>query len=196
MVHWDLKNWKKHIKLWIILVPELSLSVCRMPLHNECTALWENVTSGINFTNPGGWVATTLLLQTVTICQICGQMSKLAHKLITITSIASSPQTSPPFIMATGDAERAYDKVKWSFLITSRKHFGFSAEFSPIGWTNLATASVITNGVTFQPFRLKEARQGWKEGKAQHAHFLPRSHFVNPSQNLKPIQHKISLYRV
>lgn len=41
-------------------------------------------------------------------------------------------------------------------------------------------------------FDSKEARQGWKEGKD--AHFSPLSHFVNPSQNLKPIQHKISLY--
>lgn len=75
----------------------------------------------------------------------------------------STSPNNPPFIIASLDAEKAFDRVDWSFLFTSLNHFGFRPYFT--NWIKTLysspTAHVITNGLISKPFQLQRGtRQG------------------------------------
>lgn len=154
-VHWDLKNGKKKPTLSLSF---LSLFAGSLFIMNAlpCEKM-SGKTSGINFTNPRRWVTTTLLLQTVTICQNCGQMSKLAHKLFTIIIIAPK---QPTIHYSNHRCWKGLWQGEAVLSLHSPQTLWIFCQVSPIGSTNLATASVMTNGVTSQPFWLQrdEAR--------------------------------------
>lgn len=66
-------------------------------------------------------------------------------------------------IVTSLDAEKAFDKVNWTFLFTTLEKFGFGESF--IHWIrtlyNSSMAAVTTNGITSQPFSLQRGtRQG------------------------------------
>ena len=74
-----------------------------------------------------------------------------------------SSQQHTPSIIVTLDAEKAFDKVNWSFLISTMQKFCFGELF--INWVKILyiapSATVITNGLTSQPFTLhRGTRQG------------------------------------
>lgn len=114
--------------------------------------------------------------------------------------------TSPnktPFIIATLDAEKAFDWVDRSFLFTSLNHFGFQSYFT--NWIktlyNSPTASVITNGIISKPFQLlRGTRQGCPLSPLLFALFIePMAASIRQSNHITGIQskshhHKISLY--
>ncbi len=114
----------------------------------------------------------------------------------------TSPK-KPPFINATLDAEKTFDRVDWSFLFISLNHFGFQSYFT--NWIktlyNSPTASVITNGIISRPFQLlRGTRQGCPLSPLLFALFIePLAASIRQSNHITGIQskshhHKISLY--
>ena len=74
----------------------------------------------------------------------------------------SQDYTSPVAAISL-DAEKAFDRVEWQFLLSALESFGFGQRF--IDWVSLIythpTASVLTNGVISSPFELgRGTRQG------------------------------------
>ncbi|CAJ1048216.1 LINE-1 retrotransposable element ORF2 protein [Xyrichtys novacula] len=106
-------------------------------------------------------------------------------------------------IIATLDAEKAFDRVNWSFLIHTLHSFGFGESF--INWIKTLytspTATVITNGQTSQSFTLhRGTRQGCPLSPSLFTIFIePLAAAIRQNPLITGIQtpnmhHKISLY--
>lgn len=81
--------------------------------------------------------------------------------LFNLINISQNQKTITSIISL--DAEKAFDRVNWTFLFSTLHRFGFGESF--IKWIkilyNSPTASVITNGITSQRFTLNRGtRQG------------------------------------
>ncbi|KAF7640771.1 hypothetical protein LDENG_00015310, partial [Lucifuga dentata] len=101
------------------------------------------------------------------------------------------------------DAEKAFDKVSWTFLFTVLQKFGFGESF--IHWVttlyNSPKATVTTNGITSQSFTLQRGtRQGCPLSPLLFAIFIePLAVAIHQNINIKGIkssisEHKINLY--
>lgn len=123
------------------------------------------------------------------------------RRLFNLISIAQGQ--SQKTIVASLDAEKAFDKVNWTFLFTTLRKFGFGESF--IQWiTTLYTsprAAVITNGITSPSFTLHQGtRQGCPLSPSLFAIFIePLAAAIRQNNKIKGIQvnnsqHKISLY--
>uniref|UniRef100_A0A672F570 Reverse transcriptase domain-containing protein n=1 Tax=Salarias fasciatus TaxID=181472 RepID=A0A672F570_SALFA len=108
-----------------------------------------------------------------------------------------------PTIITTLDAEKAFDRVNWSFLINTLNRFGFGE--SCINWVRTLytspTATVITNGQTSQKFTLhRGTRQGCPLSPSLFTIFIePLAAAIRQNPLITGIQtpnmhHKISLY--
>lgn len=80
-----------------------------------------------------------------------------------LLNIVHSPSASRPETVISLDAEKAYDRVEWSYLFSALKQFGFNEGF--ISWVKLLyadpLAGVITNGLQSEYFPLSRGtRQG------------------------------------
>lgn len=80
-----------------------------------------------------------------------------------LLNIISSPSSNTAEVIISLDAEKAFDRVEWSFLFFVLQKFGFNSEF--ISWIKLLyanpVASVHTNGLQSAPFPLhRGTRQG------------------------------------
>uniref|UniRef100_A0A8D0AGR9 Reverse transcriptase domain-containing protein n=1 Tax=Sander lucioperca TaxID=283035 RepID=A0A8D0AGR9_SANLU len=85
------------------------------------------------------------------------------HNTRRLLNIISSPSSNIPEVIISLDAEKAFDRVEWSFLFFALQKFGFNPEF--ISWIKLLytspVASVHTNGLQSAPFPLhRGTRQG------------------------------------
>uniref|UniRef100_A0AAQ5ZBJ0 Reverse transcriptase domain-containing protein n=1 Tax=Amphiprion ocellaris TaxID=80972 RepID=A0AAQ5ZBJ0_AMPOC len=106
-------------------------------------------------------------------------------------------------IVMSLDAEKAFDKVNWSFLFAVLHKFGFGESF--IQWVsalyNSPKATVTTNGITSQSFSLQRGtRQGCPLSPLLFAIFIePLATAVRQNTDIKGIcalesEHKINLY--
>lgn len=85
------------------------------------------------------------------------------HNTRRLLNIISVPSSSTPEVIISLDAEKAFDRVEWTFLFFVLQKFGFPPEF--ISWIRLLytnpRASVHTNGLQSAPFPLfRGTRQG------------------------------------
>lgn len=88
------------------------------------------------------------------------------HSLFNIRrllNVMHSPNTSPGECIVTLDAEKAFDRVEWSYLFKVLEKFNFGPSF--IQWVRLLysspTATVLSNGIKSNLFTLKRGtRQG------------------------------------
>lgn len=114
-----------------------------------------------------------------------------------------SSQQESQTIIATLDAEKAFDRVNWAFLISTLQKFGFGESF--INWIKIMytapSATVITNGLTSQRFTLhRGTRQGCPLSPFLFTIFIePLAAAIRQNTNIIGIQtptahHKISLY--
>ena len=124
------------------------------------------------------------------------------RRLFNLISIAQG-QKKKKNIIASLDAEKAFDKVNWTFLFTTLRKFGFGESF--IQWiTTLYTsprATITTNGITSPSFTLHQGtRQGCPLSPSLFAIFIePLAAAIRQNSKIKGIQvnnlhHKISLY--
>ena len=115
----------------------------------------------------------------------------------------STSQKQPPTIIVSLDAEKAFDKVNWSFLTSTLQTFGFGESF--INWIHILhsspTATVLTNGLTSQPFTLQRGtRQGCPLSPLLFTVFIePLAAAIRQNPVISGIKtplahHKISLY--
>ncbi len=69
------------------------------------------------------------------------------------------PNSDVPEVVLTLDAEKAFDRVEWRYLLQVMESFGFDDGF--ISWVKLLyvspQASVLTNGVFSSPFCFRGA---------------------------------------
>lgn len=114
----------------------------------------------------------------------------------------SSLQQQPTIIVSL-DAEKAFDRVNWSFLTSTLHKFGFGESF--INWVHILhttpTATVLTNGLTSPPFTLcRGARQGCPLSPSLFTIFIePLAAAIRQNPHITGIKtptvhHKISLY--
>ncbi|XP_051807528.1 LINE-1 retrotransposable element ORF2 protein isoform X1 [Acanthochromis polyacanthus] len=114
-----------------------------------------------------------------------------------------SSQQHTPSIIVTLDAEKAFDKVNWSFLILTMQKFGFGESF--INWIKILytapLATVVTNGLTSQPFTLhRGTRQGCPLSPSLFTIFIePLAAAIRQNTSIYGFKtanyhHKISLY--
>ncbi len=80
-----------------------------------------------------------------------------------LINILNTPNSDVPEVVLTLDAEKAFDRVEWRYLLQVMESFGFDDGF--ISWVKLLyvspQASVLTNGVFSSPFLLQRGtRQG------------------------------------
>lgn len=108
-----------------------------------------------------------------------------------------------PCIVASLDAEKAFDKVNWPFLFTTLEKFGLGEYYC--NWIKLLykspSASVVTNGLTSKPFQLLQGtRQGSPLSPQLFALYIqPLAALILQNNIIAGIQakmyrHKISLY--
>lgn len=108
-----------------------------------------------------------------------------------------------PTVAFSLDAEKAFDKVEFSFLFYTLVRFGFGPSF--VGWVKLLytnpMASVLTNGILSSPFNLgRGTRQGSPLSPQMFALFLePLAIALRTNQNIKgviagQVEHKLFLY--
>lgn len=121
-----------------------------------------------------------------------------------ISMVKDNPvQSRIPFLIATLDAEKAFDKVEWSFLFATLKKFDFPLIF--INWIkifyNCPKASIITNSLVSEPFQLQRGtRQGCPISPMLFALFIePLAASIRQCDGISGVQsrsykHKISLY--
>lgn len=106
-------------------------------------------------------------------------------------------------LIATLDAEKAFDRVNWKFLFTTLQKFGFGESF--INWIKILytspSATVTTNGLTSQSFTLhRGTRQGCPLSPSLFTIFIePLAAAIRQNPSIKGIEtpqqtHKISLY--
>lgn len=123
------------------------------------------------------------------------------RRLFSLINLAN--RNNIPTVIASLDAEKAFDKVSWSYLFTVLEYFGFGQFF--INWIkffyNSPKASVITNGYVSQPFELfKGTRQGCPMSPYLFAIFIePLAAMIRQNPIIEGIPtssmtHKISLY--
>lgn len=114
-----------------------------------------------------------------------------------------STQQSQKTIITSLDAEKAFDRVDWTFLFATLGRFGFGESF--INWIRVLytspTATVVTNGLTSRPFTLHRGnRQGCPLSPLLFLIYIePLAAAIRQNTNIKGIQtqnieHKISLY--
>lgn len=114
-----------------------------------------------------------------------------------------SQQSSLKTIITSLDAEKAFDKVNWTFLRHTLHQFGFGESF--IHWINTLytspKATVTTNGITSSTFTLhRGTRQGCPLSPSLFALFIePLATAIRENNSIKgitvsDIEHKISLY--
>lgn len=114
-----------------------------------------------------------------------------------------SQQTKDKTIITSLDAEKAFDKVNWTFLIQTLQQFGFGESF--IHWIRtlytLPKATVTTNGITSTTFTLhRGTRQGCPLSPSLFALFIePLAVAIRQNNKIEGIHvsgttHKISLY--
>lgn len=106
-------------------------------------------------------------------------------------------------IILSLDAQKAFDRVNWSFLFITLQKFGFGESF--ISWIKALytspTATITTNGLTLQQFTLHNGtRQGCPLSPSLFAIFLePLAASIRQNNNIKGIrsistEHKTILY--
>lgn len=143
---WKKKKKTKHIKLWIILVPELfsmyagSLFIMSAPLCEKISG----ETSGW-----GEWQP-----------HYCSRLWRSAQTVDKCLNYQPTIHDSN---------RRCWKGLRQGEVVLSLpfpQTLWISCQVSPIGSTSLATASVINNRVTSQPFRLQrgEARMEGRQG--------------------------------
>ena len=117
--------------------------------------------------------------------------------------ISQTQRCNKEAIVVSLDAEKAFDKVNWSFLSAVLHKFGFGESF--IQWVstlyNSPKATVTTNGITSQSFSLQRGtRQGCPLSPLLFAIFIePLAIAVRQNAIIKGIcsqisEHKINLY--
>lgn len=128
-------------------------------------------------------------------------ISDSTRRLFNLIHIAQKRQTKS--IIVSLDAEKAFDKVNWTFLFSTLHKFGFGSSF--IHWIKTLytspLATVITNGISSQSFALQRGtRQGCSLSPSLFAIFIePLAAAIRQNPEIKGIrditsQHKISLY--
>ena len=133
------------------------------------------------------------------------QSSENTRRLFNLIHMYNSEKSLyiSPCIIASLDAEKAFDRVEWSFLFASLKHFGFGPYF--INWIktlyNSPSASVSTNRHISRPFQLQRgSRQGCALSPLLFCLFIePLAASIRQCNKISGIQsksyhHKISLY--
>lgn len=124
------------------------------------------------------------------------------RRLINIIDYSITHQ-SPHATIVSLDAEKAFDRVNWFFLISTLRKFGFEESF--IEWIKILyttpTATVITNGITSPRFTLQRgSRQGCPLSPYLFTLFIePLAASIRQNNLIAGIQtptshHKISLY--
>ena len=117
--------------------------------------------------------------------------------------ISISQQSKTKTVIASLDAEKAFDKVNWTFLFYTLQQFGFGESF--IHWIKTLytspKATVTTNGITSSTFTLhRGTRQGCPLSPSLFALFIePLAIAIRQNNNIhgiivKDVHHKISLY--
>ena len=123
------------------------------------------------------------------------------RRLFNLISIVQKQQQKT--IILSLDAEKAFDKVNWSFLFTTLRKFGFGE--SLIHWIRTLytspKATIATNGITSPSFTLHQGtRQGCPLSPSLFAIFIePLAAAIRQNSKIKGIhtnnsQHKVSLY--
>ena len=129
------------------------------------------------------------------------QSSSNTRRLYNLIHYSSVQQEDT--IIASLDAEKAFDRVNWTFLFTTLQRFGFGESF--INWVKTLytapSATVTTNGMISQRFILhRGTRQGCPLSPSLFTIFIePLAAAIRQNTNIKGIQtskshHKISLY--
>lgn len=85
------------------------------------------------------------------------------HNTRRLLNIISAPSSTTPEVIISLDAEKAFDRVEWSYLFFILQKFGFNQKF--ISWIRLLyadpVASIHINGLHSAPFPLlRGTRQG------------------------------------
>ncbi|KAF7642911.1 hypothetical protein LDENG_00248450 [Lucifuga dentata] len=117
--------------------------------------------------------------------------------------ISKTQHCNTEAIVISLDAEKAFDKVNWTFLFTVLQKFGFGESF--IHWVttlyNSPKTTVTTNGITSQSITLQRGtRQGCPLSPLLFAIFIePLAVAIRQNINIKGIkssisEHKINLY--
>ena len=97
------------------------------------------------------------------------------------------------------DAEKAFDKVNWTFMFSTLRTFGFGESF--IHWIRTlytsARATVITSGVTSTSFTLHQGtKQGCPRSSSPSAIFIePLAAAIQQNNKIKGIQDAISVHK-
>ena len=123
------------------------------------------------------------------------------RRLLDVTLSPASPNS--PELVISVDAEKAFDRVEWSYLLFSLQQFGFSSNF--ISWVRLLYsspyASVCTNSQRSTPFSLfRGTRQGCPLSPLLFALAIePLSAALKRDEGFRGIErwgveHKVSLY--
>lgn len=119
------------------------------------------------------------------------------------TNISHATATKSPGVVASLDAEKAFDSVEWEFLWQVLERFNFGPKF--ISWVKLMyanpTARVRTNSTLSSPFNLhKGTRQGCPLSPGlfalaiQPLAILIRSSMATKGIEVGPLRKQISLY--
>ena len=117
--------------------------------------------------------------------------------------INTSQQKHNKTVIVSLDAEKAFDRVNWTFLFSTLHRFGFGESF--IHWIKTLytspRATVTTNGITSPSFTLHQGtRQGCPLSPSLFAVFIePLATAIRQNNKIKGIQytnskHKFSLY--
>lgn len=128
------------------------------------------------------------------------QSSYNTRKLFNLMQLSNNKKTET--IILSLDAQKAFDRVNWSFLFTTLQKFGFGESF--INWIKALyispTATITTNGLTSQQFTLHNGtRQGCPLSPSLFAIFLELAASKRQNNNIKGIrsistEHKTILY--